>query len=76
MRVSGAKLWLYAGDCEVFGDTFRCVVVVFVAAYRINAPTNKPVYKIYNRHHHAHFSHTFYANDIVIIDGIMFVQLS
>lgn len=41
-RVSGGSELLYAG-VVLFGYTVRCVVVVFVAAYRISAPTNKPV---------------------------------
>lgn len=42
--VSGGNVWLY-GVTAVFGSTVRCVAVVFVAAYRISAPTNKPEIK-------------------------------
>lgn len=40
-RVSGGRLWLY-GVIELSGSTVRWVAVVFVAAYRISAPTNRP----------------------------------
>lgn len=40
-KVSGGRLWLYV-VAETFGYTSRCVVVVLLAAYRINAPTNRP----------------------------------
>lgn len=47
--VSGGRLWLYVVDVT-FGATSRCVVVVLLAAYRINAPTNKPVNSKNSKH--------------------------
>lgn len=54
-RVSGGSELLYVG-IVLFGYTVRCVVVVFVAAYRISAPTNKPVkQKQFLSENHSHF---------------------
>lgn len=50
-KVSGGRLWLYV-VAETFGYTSRCVVVVLLAAYRINAPTNRPAIIKKNHFHH------------------------
>lgn len=65
-KVSGGRLWLYV-VAETFGYTSRCVVVVLLAAYRINAPTNRPAIIKKNHFHHILTSHFVFVGKCLVL---------